>query len=88
MRNPERIEVICNLMKEVWKKDPDMRFIQLVEAIKSRYSIQNDYEGRRKYYSKDNNVEFEHYIYDLFHLEDEVLEEFLRSYLEQIEIDT
>lgn len=30
MRDPERIERICNLLKEVWKQYPDWRLGQLI----------------------------------------------------------
>ena len=33
MRDPKRIEIILNLLKEVWESSPDLRFLQLVENI-------------------------------------------------------
>ena len=33
MRDPKRIEIILNLLKELWESSPDLRFLQLVENI-------------------------------------------------------
>ena len=30
MRNPERIDIILELLKELWKKDPDLRLGQII----------------------------------------------------------
>jgi len=31
MRDPERINRIINLIKRIWKKNPDLRLCQLIE---------------------------------------------------------
>lgn len=33
MRNPDRIEPMLNIIKDVWKKNPDLRFGQLVYIL-------------------------------------------------------
>lgn len=36
MRKIERIEPFMNKVKEIWEKNPDLRFCQLIELIMSR----------------------------------------------------
>ena len=36
MRNPERIDVVCRLLAEYWKKMPDFRLGQLLWAVAGR----------------------------------------------------
>jgi hypothetical protein len=33
MRNPDRIDIILNLIEKIWKHYPDLRFGQLIENI-------------------------------------------------------
>jgi hypothetical protein len=33
MRDPARIDRICDLLKELWKKNPDLRLGQLLEGM-------------------------------------------------------
>ena len=57
MKNPERIDKICDLLKEAWKKIPQQRFGQfLINYIFGR----NPYDPRYDsyiFYKKDNIVE-------------------------------
>lgn len=48
MRDPERIERICNLLKEVWKQYPDWRLGQLIFNLTGRYDC---------FYVEDNTLE-------------------------------
>jgi len=36
MRNPNRIPIVLELIKEEWLKDPDLRFFQLVHNLQSQ----------------------------------------------------
>lgn len=56
MRDPERIDVIIDALKKVWKKHPDLRFYQLIENItgmdpdalgKSQFMVEDDVFLRR-----------------------------------------
>ena len=35
MRNPERIEKVMNIVERIWKKEPDLRFGQIISVIDS-----------------------------------------------------
>ena len=35
MRNPERIEKVMNIVERIWKKEPDLRFGQIINVIDS-----------------------------------------------------
>ena len=37
MRDPNRIDVICNLLREVWKQYPDWRLGQLIFNLTGKY---------------------------------------------------
>ena len=34
MRDPKRIDEVVRLVRDIWKRYPDMRFIQLLDSIK------------------------------------------------------
>ena len=48
MRDPERIERICDLLKEVWKQYPDWRLGQLIFNLTGKYDC---------FYVEDNVLE-------------------------------
>lgn len=82
MRNPERIARITRLIQELWlEKYTDMRYFQLINFLSFEYSRRNNNKGRlnltQKEYVGDHVLEQNYPIIDLFHLEDDVLEEFL-----------
>lgn len=48
MRDPNRIDVICDLLRDVWKEFPDWRLGQLIFNLTSRYDC---------FYVEDNVLE-------------------------------
>ena len=75
MRDPKRISQILELLNELWGKDPDLRFNQLIYNLQSGYSQNNEGLGRveevvDKTYSRVG--------FDLFNLEDDAFIEHLR----------
>jgi hypothetical protein len=62
MRDFDRIRRNMRLIEEIWRIDPDYRFIQLIEMIKARYSQANNDLGRRQYYYHENEQELPYYI--------------------------
>ncbi len=48
MRNPERIDKILNLIKKVWKQNPDLRLFQL---------LGNPFEPEDHYHTEDDELE-------------------------------
>ena len=52
MRDRERIERICNKLKEAWSKVPDQRFGQFI----SNY-IFSDYRERDMFFPEDDRTE-------------------------------
>ena len=48
MRDPERIDRICNLLRDVWKQVPDWRLGQLIFYLTGQYDC---------YYLEDNVLE-------------------------------
>lgn len=49
MRNPERINRILNLIKRIWKKNPDLRLCQLIGNVFPH--------GEDNYYKEDDELE-------------------------------
>lgn len=80
MRPPERINEILELLDKAWKKDPDMRFLQLVYVLQSMYSHLND--GRGKILSPKEHYGSLRIGYDLFAIEDTELISLLREYID------
>lgn len=50
MRDPNRIDEICDLLKEVWKQYPDWRLGQLLFNITGQYDM---------FYVEDDTIEHE-----------------------------
>jgi hypothetical protein len=90
MREPERIERILNLIKQIWIKQPDSRFMQMMSNISWNYSAANNDAYKEYSYSKwetqKGDVIFNKDVanVDLFHLEDDKLEEYLQEFLKEI----
>ncbi|WPJ95397.1 hypothetical protein SH580_18415 [Coraliomargarita algicola] len=78
MRQPERIDKLTELIREAWKEDPDMRFLQLIYVLQARFSQANNGRGKIERIEKDG---FKKIGYDLFGTEDEEFTEFLETYL-------
>jgi uncharacterized protein YihD (DUF1040 family) len=53
MRNPERIDRILNLIKEIWIQQPDTRFLQLVDNLTWEFSKQNNNRLHETVYKKE-----------------------------------
>ena len=81
MRPLERIDDITFLINEIWQFDPDMRFMQLIYVLQSKFSHHNKDEGTVK---ESDTHDSGRIGYDLFHLEDTKFEAFLREHLDKL----
>ena len=79
MRDQSRIKILLNLINDIWLKDPDMRFNQLIYLLQNSYSIKNDSIGRIDEVASDG---FTRTGFDLFNVEDD---SFIK-YLEEVKI--
>lgn len=85
MRDPNRINRIMLLIHQVWQKQPDMRFFQLLSWIEFEYSKSNNDFGRRELiYREQSGFETNYPVIDLFYLEDDQIENFLQGFLEKM----
>jgi hypothetical protein len=89
MREPERIDRILDLMKQIWMLQPDSRFMQMMSNISWNYSAANNDAYKEYSYSRwdtDKGVIFNKDVtsVDLFHLEDNKFEMFLQGYLGEL----
>lgn len=89
MRNPERIERILDLIKQIWIIQPDSRFMQLMSNISWNYSAANYDYGKEYSFSKWETSKatifnLDVVKVDLFNLEDDKFELFLENYLKEI----
>ena len=75
MRDSARIQVLLDLIQELWLKDPDLRFNQLVYILQSEYSFKNGGIGLVKEPEVDG---FAREGYDLFNTEDDAFINFLK----------
>jgi hypothetical protein len=85
VRDPKRIPRILTLLFKIWEQQPDLRFNQLVQNLQAIYSQQNNNFGKRHFYEKDGEISYQNYYIDLFYLEDDQWEKFLRDYWSEIE---
>ena len=80
-RDPERIMRILHLLQEIWELNPDMRFFQLMDVLKHEYSSENNGFGIREGFEIDSKgYKMPNSYIDLFYLEDNIFEEFLRAF--------
>jgi uncharacterized protein YihD (DUF1040 family) len=91
MRNPERIDHILNLIREIWIQQPDTRFLQLIDNLTWGFSKQNNNRLHETVYKKE---ELEHVIAfskDIIvngvSVEDDEFEKFLRDYLNELKLN-
>ena len=75
MRDSARIQVLLDLIQDLWLKDPDLRFNQLVYILQSEYSFKNGGIGLVKELEVDG---FAREGYDLFNTEDDAFINFLK----------
>ncbi len=85
VRDPKRIPRILTLLFKIWEQQPDLRFNQLVQNLQALYSQQNNNFGKRNFDEKDGEITYQNYYIDLFYLEDDQWEQFLRDYWSEIE---
>jgi len=76
MRDPKRISELIELIKEIWEKDPDLRFQQLIYNLQRGYSQQNNDIGKVESNEEDG---FTKIGYDLFNTEDDKFIEYLHK---------
>lgn len=90
MRNPERIHHILKLIEEIWRLQPDTRFLQLVENLKSTYEQESNGGIRKTVYEKEEFKDRSITSYretsylDGFYVEDDSFVKFLETYLENL----
>lgn len=85
VRDPKRIPRILTLLFKIWEQQQDLRFNQLVQNLQALYSQQNNNYGKRDFYEKDGEISYQNYYIDLFYLEDDQWEQFLRDYWSEID---
>lgn len=76
MRDPKRISEALELVEIIWKKDPDLRFNQLIYILQSGYSHANDDVGKVE---EVVDSSYSRIGFDLFNLEDDSFINYLRS---------
>lgn len=76
MRDPERIQEILALINEIWQRNPDLRFNQLIYNLQYGYSKKNGGAGQVNELSIDG---FERVGFDFFNLEDSDFIDYLRT---------
>jgi len=76
IRDKNRIKELLDLINQIWQKDPDLRFNQLIYNLQSGYSHINNNYGK---VSEPESDGFARVGFDLYSLEDEDFIEYLRS---------
>lgn len=76
MRDPKRISEVLELIEIIWKKDPDLRFNQLMYILQSGYSHENDDVGKVE---EAVDSSYSRIGFDLFNLEDDSFISYLRG---------
>lgn len=87
MRDVDRIERIMKLLQQIWLTAPDMRFHQLIDMLQRKFSEEKpvgliDKDVLVKYSSNESYIQTKQT--DLFYVEDELFEEFLKEWLNNL----
>jgi hypothetical protein len=82
MRNPQRIDELLELINQLWKQEPDLRFNQLIYILQSGYSQANAGIGKVEIEEADG---FKQTAFDLFNTEDDSFFEYLKTKLQSTE---
>jgi hypothetical protein len=84
MRNPERIHVVLDLLKNIWEQQPDIRFNQLIHNLQVEYAEKTG-KYKMELWEKGTFRGIESYrkifTVDLFYVEDNDFEDFLQEKL-------
>ncbi|GMK47534.1 hypothetical protein PghCCS26_46640 [Paenibacillus glycanilyticus] len=84
MRNPERISNITRLIQELWMdKYTDLRYFQLISFLSQEYTKRNNNNNIKYPLTKQEQTSSYKQKIDLFDLEDDVLEGFLITLLNE-----
>jgi len=87
MRDVSRIPKVLRAIHEIWSKQPDTRFNQLIHNLQYEYSNSKSGAYKRELWEKEEHKHFtaygRHHIVDLFHVEDEDFLLFLESKLKE-----
>ncbi|MBL5767359.1 hypothetical protein B5V88_07105 [Heyndrickxia sporothermodurans] len=85
-RETERINRMLRLFQEIWETNSDMRFFQLMDMLQREYASKKNGYGKREGFELDSKgYKFPISFVDLFYLEDNVFEEFLQEYINEVE---
>ena len=76
MRDPERIPKILELISQLWLKDEDLRFNQLIYILQTEYSNKHGEIGKVVSTTEDG---YSQVGFDLFNAEDDQFLDFLRN---------
>lgn len=76
MRDPQRIKEMLELVNQIWLRDPDLRFQQLIYNLQHGYSYKNGEIGQIKEVESDG---FTRVGFDLFNVEDDKFLEYLKA---------
>ncbi len=76
MRDPKRIEEMLALINQIWNKQPDLRFNQLLCILQNGYSKENNGIGRVE---NNDQIGFTQVGYDFFSVEDDTFLEYLKA---------
>ena len=80
MRDPDRIPEILELINQIWQRDVDLRFNQLIYILQSEYSSANGGEGKVE---EKIDFSFSRVGFDMFNTEDDGFISFLKSKLNE-----
>jgi uncharacterized protein YihD (DUF1040 family) len=81
MRDPQRIEEVLGMINQIWVKQPDLRFLQLI------YNLQNEFSYKNKDVGKIESIEDDGFAkvgYDLFSIEDDRFIKYLTEKVAEI----
>jgi hypothetical protein len=77
MRPPERIDEILELIGQIWRRDPDMRFMQLIYMLQAECAKSRNGWGKVVEIDEDGS---QRVGFDLFNLEDDALKILLENH--------
>lgn len=88
MRDINRISRVMSLLEIIWEAHPDLRFNQLLDSIQRSYVNEESKTSIKFYYNKEEFNGNEYYVptavLDLFYLEDDKFEIYLKKLVDKL----
>lgn len=84
MRDTSRVHRITALIQEIWELRPDLKYFQVIDWLHREFLAMNKLPNRQEFFKRDENGnEIKFIATDLFEIEDDKLEGYLKQVIKE-----